>query len=337
MLYVTTRNRQDSFTAHSVLTQNKDADGGLFVPLRFPKLSEQEQSRLAAMSFGQCVAEMLNLFFPANLSGWDIDFSIGRYPIRLETLPHRIYMAETWHNPDWKYDRLEQNLRQLLHAESTIPGNWVSIAIRMAVLAGIYGNRETLGSGPVDIAVVTGDFTLPISAWYLRSMGFPVGNIICCCNENNQFWNLLCNGQLHTAEVSLPTLVPEADVTLPVNLERLITECGSILETERFIGCSQTGSDYFVSDGMLQQLRRGMYANVVSSARVETAIPNVYKTHRYIMSPASALAYSGLLDYRAKTGITRTAIVICDASPACSAELVAQTMKIPVEELKRII
>ena len=137
--------------------------------------------------------------------------------------------------------------------------------------------------------------------------------------------------------MSLPTLVPEADVTLPVNLERLITECGGILETERFIGCSQRGSAYFVSDGMLQQLRRGMYANVVSSARVETAIPNVYKTHRYIMSPASALAYSGLLDYRAKTGITRTAIVICDASPACSAELVAQTMKIPVEELKRII
>ena len=337
MLYVTTRNHQDAFTAHTVLTQSKAEEGSLFVPLHFPKLSPQEQTRFSSLSFGQCVAEILNMFFSVKLSGWDIDFSVGRYPIRLEPLAHRIYIAETWHNPDWNFSRLEQNLRQLLHSDASIPGNWVSIAIRMAVLAGVLGNREILGMGPVDISVITGDFTLPVSAWYLRKMGFPVGNIICCCNENNQFWNLICNGQMPTDEADIPTLVPQADVTLPINLERLVSEYGGTAEAVRFDECCKTGSVYTVSDNLLQQFRTGLYANVVSSSRVETTIPNVYKTHGYIMDPALALAYSGLLDYRAKTGIARTSVAISDASPICTADTVAKAMEIPVAELNKII
>lgn len=337
MLYVTTRNQLDALTAHHVLTHSSDTNGGLFVPLHFPKLSEQDRKKFMALSTGQCIAEILNLFFSAKLTSWDVDFSIGRYPVRLEPLGHRICMAETWHNPDLYYHRLERNLMELLHADSNTPGSWTPIAIRMAILAGILGNYEILGTGPVDIAVVSGDFTLPISAWYLREMGFPVGNIICCCNENNQFWNLICNGQMHTADSTLSSVVPEADITIPVNLERLISECGGPSETKRYLDCCQTGSSYFVSDGMLQQLRKGLYVSVISSNRVETTIPNVYNTHGYIMSPAAALAYSGLLDYRAKTGIARTAIVLCDKNPIYDGEIVAKAMEISMEELKRII
>lgn len=337
MLYVTTRNRQNAFTVCHVLTENRGKDGGLYVPLHLPKFSEQDIYMLAQMSFGQCVAEMLNLFFSTKLSGWDVDFSIGRYPVRMEQLAHRIMMAETWHNPDWNYQRLETNLAELLHSETDIPGNWVSVAIRMAVLAGILGIPEITGTGVVDIAAVCGDFTLPISAWYLRKMGFPIGNIICCCNENNQFWDLLCNGQMHTDSLSLSTIVPEADVTLPIDLERLISDCGGVLEAERYVNCCRTGSAYSVSDILLQQLRQGLFASVVSSARVETTIPNVYKTHKYLLSPASALAYSGLLDYRAKTGITRTAVVLCDKSPVCDEAAVAKAMEVPVEVLNRMI
>ena len=88
---------------------------------------------------------------------------------------------------------------------------------------------------------------------------------------------------------------------------------------------------------MLQKLRQEIFVSVVSSIRIETTIPNVYKTHNYVLSPASALAYSGLLDYRAKTGITRNAIVICDQNPLCDAETVAGVMDIPVAQLQKMI
>ena len=337
MLYVTTRNQQDAFTANHVLTLNRGVDDGLFVPLHFPKLSSQEWKKFSEMSFGQSVAEMLNMFFGVKLTGWDIDFSIGRYPTRLEPLAHRIMMSETWHNPQWQYFRIENCIRELLHTDVSLPGNWVSIAIRMAVLAGMLGHCELADAAPVDISVVTGDFTLPISAWYLRKMGFPIGNIICCCNENNQVWELSCNGQMHTDARKITTVVPEADITMPVNLERLIAACGSLMETEHYLQCCRDGNIYSVSDAMLQQLRQGIFVNVVSSSRIEAAIPNVYKTHNYLLSPASALAYSGLLDYRAKTGITRTAMVICDQSPICSAETIAKMMNISLDELQKLI
>lgn len=246
-------------------------------------------------------------------------------------------MAETWHNPQWQYSRMENCIRELLHTDASLSGNWISIAIRMAVLAGMLGHRELTGNTPVDISVVTGDFTLPVSAWYLRKMGFPIGNIICCCNENNQFWELTCNGQMHTDTRKISTIVPEADITMPVNLERLIADCGSVRETERYLQCCQDGSIYSVSDTMLQQLHQCLFVNVVSSSRIEAAIPNVYKTHNYLLSPASALAYSGLLDYRAKTGITRTAMVICDQNPVCSAETIAKMMNISLAELQKLI
>lgn len=336
MLYVTTRNIRDTFTVRHALTEGRGADGGLYVPLRLPKLSQQEVKKLSEMSFGQCVAEILNLFFSEKLSGWDIDFSVGRYPVRMEPLGHRIFMAETWHNLQWQYGYLERNLMELLHSETDVPGNWVSVACRMAVLAGLLGSPEIQGTDSVDIAVVSGDFTAPISAWYLREMGFPIGNIICCCNENKQLWDLLCNGQMRTDDISLSTTVPEADVALPVNLERLISGCGGVLEVWRYQDCCTTGTPYFASEPILTQLRKGVFVSVVSSGRVETTIPNVFKTHHYVLSPASALAYSGLLDYRTKTGMTRAAIVLCDRSPGCDADLVAAAMNISVAELKKL-
>lgn len=337
MLYVTTRKTLDAVTVRHALTEGRGAEDGLYVPMRLPKLSQQEVKKLSEMSFGQCVAEILNLFFSEKLSGWDIDFSVGRYPVRLEQMGHRIFMSETWHNLQGQYAYLERNLMELLHSETDGPGNWVSVSCRMAVLAGLLGNRDVLGDGRVDIAAVSGDFTVPISAWYLREMGFPIGNIICCCNENKQVWDLLCNGQMRTDEIPLSTTVPEADVALPVNLERLISGCGGMPEVQRYLKCCADGNPYSVSDPMLAKLRDGLYVSVVSSDRVETTIPNVFKTHQYVLSPASALAYSGLLDYRTKTGITRAAMFLSDQSPACDAAFVAEAMKLSETELKKLI
>ncbi len=337
MLYVTTRNYQEAYTTGHVLTNGRGADGGLFVPLHFPNLSNQARKQLCEMPFGQCVAEILNLFFSTKLSGWDVDFSIGRYPVRIEQLSNKIIMAESWHNPDWQYKRLERNLMELLRSQTELPGNWVSVAIRMAVLAGMLSSRELQGAEQVDLVVISGDFTGLISAWYLRKMGLPVGNIICCCNENNQLWDFICNGQLRTDGISHSTIVPEADVILPVNLERLISACGGILETQRYLNCCRTGALYCAPDAMLQELRKGLYVSVASSSRVKTNIPNVYKTHGYLLSPASSLGYSGLMDYRTKTGISRMAMVLCDNSPICDAAAVANALEIPVAELRNLI
>ena len=98
MLYKTTRNIQDPVTVQHVLTGNRGEDGGLYLPLHFPNYTEEERKRFCCLSFNQRMAEILNLFFSTKLTGWDLDFSTGRYPVRLEEFPHRIFLAECWHN-----------------------------------------------------------------------------------------------------------------------------------------------------------------------------------------------------------------------------------------------
>lgn len=337
MLYVTTRNNRDAYTANRALRENRGPDGGFYLPFRAPSFVQEEIASLGEKTFGQRVAKILNLLFHTTLSGWDVDFCIGRNPVRLEALRHRIVMAETWHNPQWDYDSLVNNLANQLGSEIPVCGDWLRIAVRIAVLFGIFGELKCMGIDSADISLVSGDFSAPISAWYARQWGLPIGNIVCCCNENNRLWDLICQGQMRTDGVCISTSIPEADVTVPEDLERLIYECGGVTEVQKYLEACRSGRSYCPNDGMIARLRRGLYVSVVSSQRIETTIPSVCRTHNYLLSCGAALAYAGLLDYRAKTGELRHAIVLAEKSPMQNASVIARSLGVAETEIRKLM
>lgn len=318
MLYITTRNNRDAYTAQRVLRENRGPDGGMYLPFRTPKFSQAELDDLAEKPFNQCVAELLNRMFNTRLTGWDVESSVGRYPVRLETLRNRIIMAEFWHTLDGTFERMAKELTDCVRVGAPAPvGDWPRIAVRIAALFGVFGELKRAGvTQSVDISMVSGDFSAPISAWYARQWGLPIGNLVCCCNENNSLWDLICHGQLRTDAVSVPTATRDADIAVPSDLERLVYESGGALEVQRFLDVCRSGGIYCPNDTVLSNMRKGLYVSVVSSHRIETTIPSVYQTHSYLLSPYAALAYAGLLDYRAKTGETRTCLVVAEKSPA---------------------
>lgn len=337
MLYATTRDPWDSFTVHHVLNENRGPDGGLFLPFQRPNITQEMIDSLADRSFGKNVADILNLLFQTQLTSWDVEFSIGRYPVRMEPLRHRILLAETWHNPQWNYQWTVDRLLELLCAPADMPGSWTRIGIGIAVLFGIYGLLKQKDVDTMDISAVSGDFSVPISAWYAREWGLPIGNIICCCNENNHLWDLICHGQLKTNAVSIPTIIPEADETLPVDLERLIFGCGGSEEVDRYLDACRRGESYCPDEEVYNKIQKGLFVSVVSTQRLEMTIPSVYRTHGYLMSPYTALAYSGLLDYRVKTGETGCAVVIADRKASCDKAVVARALGISEEALNRLL
>lgn len=333
MLYVTTRNDRDVYTAQRALRENRATDGGLYVPFRDPNLSAEDIKALGDKSFNRCVAETLNMLFQTQLTPWDVDFVIGRYAVRLERLGQRIVIAESWHNLESDFSRLVKNLGELLTANADAEpqsGAWAEIGIRIAVLFGIFGElmREGIADihNRVDISVVSSDFSAPMSAWYARKWGLPIGNIVCCCNENNAVWNLFTHGALRADGISVTTLTPEADVCIPDSLERLIYECGGSREAERFVECIRKGETYYPDDAVLAKLRQGMYVSVVNTPRMMDIIPNAYTTHDYILSPYSALAYGGLLDYRAVSGESRRSLILAERSPGVDRDTVSKAL-----------
>lgn len=330
MLYLTTRNKHDAYTAHHAIHEVTAPDGGLYIPFRLPVCEGEKVQKWLDAGFAVCVADILNSFFSCGITAWEVEFGAGRHPLRLNTIGRRVTVCELWHNMHDSYDYVAKVLSRRITGNDEQPQGWVRIAVRIAVLAGVFvelmKNEITDGKKLVDISVCSGDFALPMACWYLREMGFPVGTIICACNDNSAVWELLRHGELKTDVSMKRTATPLADAGVPEELERLI--CGTLGYEEacRYASCVENGQVYAPRVGMLDTLRKGMYATVTSDRRTMDTIPNVCRTTGYLMGPYTALSYAGLLDYRAKTGESREALLLSDRSPVLDRDFMNKAM-----------
>ena len=336
MLYTTTRSSSDTYTAQRTLTLTRGSDGGFFIPFHLPVFSQSEIAEFGSICFNERLSLVLNLLFGTRLTSYDIDLAIGRHSVRLSQLGQRLIVAECWHNTQWHFSRMVNDLSALMNKtmdQEPQTGSWAEVGIRIAVLFGIFGEllRDGTASAEktVDISVVSGNFSAPMSAWYARKMGLPIGNIVCCCNENGGLWDFFCHGSLRTDAVATDTFIPEADVAVPMLLECLIHAYGGTQEVMRYMGCCHRGGSYYVDEGMLMQLRKGFYATVSSGQRVISTISNCKSTHQYLFSLPSALAYSGLQDYRGRTGASATALIFAEKSPKLDMHLYSDGMEAP--------
>lgn len=328
MLYLTTRDKHDAYTYTWPLKSDTAENGGLYLPFKMPEFTASDIATLKEKSFGQCVAQMLNLFFSSKLTAWDVEFTIGRHPVKTVTLGQKVIVSELWRNLDGSYEKMEKNLAARICGCSAVDvklTSWLRIGIRIAVLVGIFGQlqRQDL-TDPIDVAVPVGDFGLAMAVWYCRRMGLSIGNIICGCGENDGVWELLHMGEMRSAGT-----IPE--------LERLIHGTFGVEETRKYCAAAASGSTYTLLPHMAKQLRSGLFSAVVSQERLTAAIPKVYGTSAYVMGPEVAVAYSSLMDYRAKTGARTTALLLADTNPMDNAAEVAAAMKMTEEKLKELL
>lgn len=329
MLYVTTREKYDAFTTARTLASDYGPKGGLYLPYKLPRLSAEEVSALKDQAFGHNVAMLLNLFLGSRLTGWDVEFCIGRYPVKVSVMGQKVAVAECWRNLEGSYEKMERQLAGRICDSSARDVNvtsWLRIAIRIAVLAGIFGELQRQGiTEPIDVSVPDDDFCIAMAVWYGRCMGLPVANIICGCGEGSDTWNLIHNGQLRGAGNT---------ATEP---ERLVYETLGVDACLRYVEADVRGGLYSFRPDQMEILRKGLFAAVVSNERMVTAIPNVYRTNSYILDSGAAVSYSALMDYRARTGESRCALLIADQSPADTAAEVAAVLNISQEELKELL
>lgn len=309
MLYITTRSGRETFTPAWPLKSARASDGGMFLPFGGFHPEEFAQS---GEDFASLAATVLGRFFRKELRAEQIVEAVGSDPVGLSPLGHRIMVAQLWQNPAGEYRFLESRLLELLGAERKTREGWPGIAVRVAVLLFILQELKNQGLEQPDISGLCGDFGWIAAARYLRSWGADIRNVVCVCNENQSLWELVTHGQLRTDQVARTTGIPEADQVIPTQLERLIMECGGGEAVAAFLEARMQGGVYCPGPDTLKRIRQGMVVSVVSSRRVEDIIPGVCRTNGYRMSPATALAYGGLLDYRAKTGMFGPAVVLAE-------------------------
>lgn len=339
MLYRTTRGKHDVVTAYKTVHTDHYVDGGLFLPFRMPRLDPDQIAALSGQSATQIVANVLNELFGTALTDWDVELAIGRRPIRMATIGRQITAGEWWQPGQEDVSMLIQALSLRIGGNTQEPTNWMRIAVPIALLFASFAAMQVSGAVKpgqrLDVAMDIGDFSLPIAAWYARKMGLPLGDIICGCNANGGFWDLLNRGELATGERRIPTWTPDANEVLPRDLERLIHGVFGVEENKRFLSCCQQRQAYVLTQEQLQQLCQGLFTAVVSDHRVASIIPGVYRTRSYILGPYGALAYGSLQDLRATCGGERPTLLVCSRSPLKDGALVSRLLKLREAELKK--
>ena len=344
MLYVTTRGTHDAFTAYRTTHHDTAPDGGFFVPMKMPVFSRSDVLKLSTNSFGQNVAETLNYFFGTKISAWDVDVSVGRRIFAVKSAGHRTLMGQLWNDVHGDFQFTLRSLAGLVTPDIPADGpitNWLEIGIRIAVIFAVFGELLSQGSisieKSVDVAVPAGSFAMPMALWYARSMGLPIRTVVCGCNENGAVWDLLHRGTFDTGVLAVKTTTPECDFAVPPNLERLIHGTLGPQEALRYWWTNTEGRSYSLEEMDADTLNKGMFAAVVSVARISTIIPSVYRTNRYILDPYGALAYGALSDFRARTGSVGPALVLTEKSPISESAVVSECMHITPEALSAMM
>lgn len=322
MLYITTRNTDDAYTSYRALMNDCGPDGGAFVPFRIPVLTNSRFTQMKEKTFNENVADILNLFFSTQLTGWDLDFGIGRNLLRISTVHRRVAVAELWHNLEDNYDYIECILfRKITKDEGTNVTKWPRIAIRIAVMFGIYGQllrEEELHVGEhFDISVCNDDFVSPMAALYCRKMGMPVNTVICACDEAKNLWDFIHRGFINTANIN---------EDMQFGIERLLhLTLGYKTAVEFSANCEQKRT-FTIEQKDLPQLNEALFCSVSGKARAQTVINSLYRTNTYIIDDDAARSYGGLQDYRAKVGDSQLTVIFAEKTPLnCLNEIMTAT------------
>ena len=304
MLYVSTRSKTETFTNYRVLRENIAADGGFYTPFQLPRYIEEEWKAFGTQRFSQAVAQILNLFFSAGISSWDIEFLVGRNPVRVLQVQHKLLAGELWHNPAKTYSYLEQSLWKRICADVSEPPMWCKISVRIAVLFGLYAIVGNLGIHSFDIAIHADDFSMVVAAQMCRSMGMPVDNIIVDCSESSGVWDFIHHGTL-----SVSSRIPEC-------MELFIHHCFGVEETLRFLECRNSRRSYQLNPDNADWLCKSMFGAVIGENRAKAVVSSVSRTVGYPVELETAQTYAALQDYRAASGENRHTLFLIDRAPS---------------------
>ena len=307
MLYLTTRNKADSYTAYRMLRCETAPDGGQFLPMHLPALTDYQLAEFEQMNFGQITASILNIFFGTKLSGWDVDFAVGRQAVTMATVAYKVSVAETWHNPAGTHAYLVQRLHALVCGEKfTVikPNLWFETVVDIALLFTMHANLCRQGIYEFDIAMESGNLQQLFALRYAQKMGLPVGKIILGSIPDDGLWEFVSHGEYATSGK-----VHSTGLEALLWLEFGYDEAAKLLKTE------ERKAIYHLHLPKLDVFRNEIFTSVVGQDRALLVAKSAANSGQYFMELPTARAFGALQDYRAKTGINRNTLLLGRNAP----------------------
>jgi len=174
----------------------------------------------------------------------------------------------------------------------------------------------TLGDS-VNVVVPTGNFGNILAAYYAKSMGLPIGKLICASNENNVLTDFIKTGVYDRNRPFHTTISPSMDILISSNLERLLFELadGDDSQIRSLMDQLAREGSYRVEASALKKLQSHFYGGYASEDETRAAIRQTFLDYGYTMDPHTAVGKKVYDDYVGETGDSSKTILVSTASP----------------------
>ncbi len=168
----------------------------------------------------------------------------------------------------------------------------------------------------VNYVVPTGNFGNILAAFYAKSMGIPVGRLICASNENKVLYDFFKSGTYDKNREFILTSSPSMDILISSNLERLIYiisgEDG--VKTQNFMKELSLKGSYSITDAMKEKLSV-FYGGYATEKETAACIKEIYDAAGYVIDTHTAVAACVYEKYRDETNDSTPCVIASTASP----------------------
>jgi len=163
-------------------------------------------------------------------------------------------------------------------------------------------------TSPINVAIPSGNFGNAYSAWFGRSHGLKINQIMCTTNVNDVLKRFTDTGTLEPL-ITKPSVAPSMDIQIPSSLERLIYDLEN--DSASFYTNLKKDNKSILSENGFEKLQQVFSSKTYDDDNIKNEIVSLNKKFNIIFDPHTVTSVRMALD----TNSNIPTVAIGTASP----------------------
>ena len=163
-------------------------------------------------------------------------------------------------------------------------------------------------TAPINVAIPSGNFGNAYSAWFGRSHGLKINQIMCTTNVNDVLKRFIDSGILEP-QTTQPTVAPSMDIQIPSSLERLIFDLDN--NSSNFYGSLKENNKASLSKESIEKLQHVFSSQTFDDEDIKDEIKLLNEKFEIVFDPHTVTSLRMALD----TNTNLPTVAVATASP----------------------
>ena len=163
-------------------------------------------------------------------------------------------------------------------------------------------------TAPINVAIPSGNFGNAYSAWFGRSHGLKINQIMCTTNVNDVLKRFIDSGTLEP-QTTQPSVAPSMDIQIPSSLERLIFDLDN--NSSNFYESLKENNKASLSEESIEKLQNVFSSQTFDDEDIKDEIKLLNEKFEIVFDPHTVTSLRMALD----TNTNLPTVAVATASP----------------------